>query len=326
MAKAEVGGPGTEQEPGVEIELLSGAQALEAVDRAAIDMQIATAKKYPRQVTTALAQANTLATMDEETAASMTYGLPRGNKIIEGPSARLAEVMLYSWGNIRADADIVAQDDKTVTAMGTCHDLEKNVAVRVRVSRSIVDKYSNRYNDDMVNVTKNAAISIALRNAVFKVIPRALADRVWAAARTASLGQGGTITQKRQKLLEWYGKLGVQPEEIFQLLEVAGIDDVGEEELIKLRALANSIKEGETSVENAFRSESAASRQAAEKTAEKASSLKERIQAAQQKQTAAEHGKAIEEEELADGPDFPDDEEGETEDATVEDDGGALPV
>jgi len=232
--------------------LLDGADALSAIDRASIDVQVATAKQYPRSVDKALKEATTLATLDEETAAGCLYALPRSGKNIEGPSVRLAEIVAYSWGNLRIDADIVAEDKTHITAMGTCFDLEKNVAVRVRVKRRIVDKHGRKYNADMIGVTSNAAISIALRNAIFKVIPRSYVNKIYGLARTASLGQGGTITQKRQAALEWYSKLGVQPEQIFELLEVRGLDDIGEDQLITLRGLMTSIQDGETTVERTF--------------------------------------------------------------------------
>ena len=242
-----------EKEIEVEVmSLLDGAGALAAVDRAAIDVQIATAKRYPRSVDRALNEAVTLATLDEETAGSMFYALPRSGKSIEGPSARLAEVMTYSWGNLRGDADVVAIDKTHVTAMGTCFDLEKNVAVRVRVKRGITDSKGRRYNEDMIGVTSNAAISIALRNAVFKVIPGAYVRHVYAAARKASLGKGGTIKQKRQTCFDWFAKFGVKPEQIFQLLTVQGLEDIGDEQLITLRGLQTAIQDGETTVEQTF--------------------------------------------------------------------------
>lgn len=247
---------GDEVEVGT-LALLDGADALGAVDRAAIDVQIATAKRYPRSVDRSLKEALTLATLDEETAGSMFYALPRSGKTIEGPSARLAEVMAYTWGNLRVDADIVAEDKTTVTAMGTCFDLEKNVAVRVRVKRRITGSNGKRYNEDMIGVTSNAAISIALRNAVFKVIPAALTRRIYAEARTASLGKGGTIVQKRQRAMEWYAKLGVTEAQVFALLGVRGMDDVGEDQLITLRGLKTAIQDGETTVEQIVRPQGA---------------------------------------------------------------------
>lgn len=245
------------EEEGSEIGILdTGVAVIEGVDRAAIDIQIATAKKYPRLASRCLSEAISLATMDEDTAESMLYVLERGKgakkKYIEGPSARLAEIMAYSWGNIRAEADIVAEDATHVTAMGTCFDLEKNVAIRVRVKRRITDKEGRRFNSDMIGVTSNAAISIALRNAVFKVIPRSFVDRVYTKARSVSLGQGGTMAQKRQNAIEWFKKAGAKEADIFATLGVAGMDDIGEEQLVILRGLKNMIKEGESTVEKVF--------------------------------------------------------------------------
>lgn len=264
-------------EVGTMEQMLEGSTALEAVDRASIDVQVSTAKKYPRSVDKSLKEALTLATLDEETAASMFYALPRSGKTVEGPSARLAEVMAYSWGNLRADADIVAEDRTHITAMGTCFDLEKNVAIRVRVKRRITDRHGKRYNEDMIGVTSNAAISIALRNAVFKVIPAAMVRKIYHEARKASIGQAGTMTQKRQGLMDWYGKAGVEPQEIFDLLDVGGLDDIGEEDLITLRGLANAIKEGETTVEQTFRS--------TRDTDEKSSELNEAVKAKKDKES-----------------------------------------
>jgi hypothetical protein len=264
----QVNGQGEEMETEVEVgtlDLVHGVGALEAVDRASIDIQVSTAKKYPRSVTKALREAKELATLDEHTAASMFYSLPRSSKTIEGPSARLAEILAYSWGNLRADADIVAEDRTHVTAMGTCFDLEKNVAVRVRVKRRITDKQGRRYNEDMIGVTSNAAISIALRNAVFKVIPQAFAQRIYQAARKASIGEAGTMGQKRQSALEWFQKAGVRPEQVYALLGVGGLDDIGVDELITLTGLVNAIRDGETSVEQVF-SPPRDSEQAAEMT------------------------------------------------------------
>ena len=120
------------------------------------------------------------------------------------------------------------------------------------MKRRITDKRGNRFNDDMIGVTGNAAISIALRNSVFKVVPASLVRRVYQAARLASLGKGGTITQKRQNAMEWFGKMGVQEQQVFDLLGVRGLDDIGEDQLITLRGLKTAIQDGETTVEQTF--------------------------------------------------------------------------
>jgi len=232
--------------------LLSGSDALSAVDRAAIDIQVSTAKQYPRSVTKAKQEALSLATLDEKMAAGCIYAFKRGGKLIDGPTVRLAEIMAHAWGNLRIDADTVAEDRTHVTAVGTCFDLEKNVAVRITVKRRITDRNGQRFNEDMIGVTSNAAIAIALRNAIFKVIPYAITQEIYGAARTASLGEGGTITQKRQNSIDWFGKLGVKPEQLFEILGVKGLDDIGEDQLITLRGLRTAIQDGETTVEQTF--------------------------------------------------------------------------
>ena len=238
-------------EPEIEIET-GMAIAVSGGDGEAIDRQIATAKRYPRTVSKSLREAVELATMDEDTAAGCFYSLPRKEKHIEGPSARLAEIMAYSWGNLRVEADVTGEDATHITATGTCFDLERNVAVRVRVKRRITNKYGKRYDTDMIGVTGNAAIAIALRNAVFKVIPRSYIDRVYQAARKASIGEGGTMQQKRQKAMSWFQKTGVQQDQVLALLGVAGLDDVTEDHLITLRGLSTAIRDGDTTVEQAF--------------------------------------------------------------------------
>src|SRR5262245_11187920 len=158
-------------------EILHTATALESLNRSEIDIQIATARKYPRSLLKFKNDAEAMACLDEETASSCFYALKRAEKPIEGPSVRLAEIVASAWGNLRSGARIIAEDEKFVVAQGACHDLEKNVAFQVEVRRRITDKNGRRYSDDMITTTCNAACSIALRNAIFKAIPGAYVNR-----------------------------------------------------------------------------------------------------------------------------------------------------
>ena len=139
-----------------------GGGTLLAVRGQDVDIQIATARQYPRNITAFKRQAMDMATLDDETAASCFYCLPRGGKKIMGPSARLAEIVASAWGNMRAQSKVVEVNDKEVVAEGACWDLEKNVLISVQVRRRITDSKGIRFNDDMIVVTGNAASSIAL--------------------------------------------------------------------------------------------------------------------------------------------------------------------
>ena len=219
-----------------------------------VDLQISTAKKYPRDLDTFVETVAAMALRDEETAGKCIYGLPRASKVIEGPSVRFAEILVTSWKNVRADVQSapVGPKDTECVSTATFFDLETNVAIRLSTNRRIVNKDGRRYSDDMIVMTQNANNSIAFRNAVFKGIPPALWEGVYDRARVLALGEGGTIVQKRQDMIAWFGKLGVQEAQILKRLDVTSADAISVDELVKLKGLANAVKDGEITVEQAF--------------------------------------------------------------------------
>ena len=222
------------------------------IDRAQLEIAVDTANKYPRSITKALEEAHSMALKDERTAETMFYVLPRSDKDIIGPSARLAEVMVYAWRNLRIESETFMEDLTHVTARGTCFDTERNNAIRISVKRRITKANGKRYSDDMIIVTSNAAVSIALRNAVFRIIPRTYTDQVFRAAMQASVGDTDTIAAKREVALSWFGEGGIQPEQVYELLKVHGIDDIGVEQIIRLRGIVNALKDSETTLDAIF--------------------------------------------------------------------------
>jgi hypothetical protein len=225
---------------------------LTARDRVELDVQINTAKRYMRSVKTFKAQCLELATLDEETAGTMFYVLPRGAKKIDGPSIRLAEVVGSAWGNLRYGARIVEEGEKFVVAQGACHDLQNNNAVTVDIRRRITDGKGRRFNDDMIQVTANAACSIALRQAIFKIVPFALIKDVYEAARQCSVGKAMSMTDRRQAAIGWFSKVGVSEKQVVAYLGREGIEDITLDDLIDLRGLVTAIRDGDMSVETAL--------------------------------------------------------------------------
>lgn len=238
-------------EVGTDLATFGSGSALESISRGEIDIQISTAKRFPRTMTDFKRTALELATLDADTAASMFYSMPRGGKKIEGPSVRFAEVLAYSWGNLRVESQIIEIGETHLTAMGTAFDLQRNTAVRTTVKRRITDSRGKRYNDDMIGVTANAAGAIAFREAVFKIIPRSLAKDVYDQARRASLGEG-TMQQQRERAIGHFRGLGVDEKRLLAALDRKGVDDLTVDDIIALRGLATAIKDGETSIAEAF--------------------------------------------------------------------------
>ena len=233
------------------------ADVLQALHRAEIDIQIAPAKQYPRDINAVLNKIATYATMDRETAEDCFYVLRREDKqgnvnVIEGLSVRMAEIIAGAWGNLRVQARIIGNDGRQITAQAICHDLETNFAVSKEVKRSIVTKKGYTFSEDMQVVTGNAACSIALRNAVLTVIPKAVTKRIINDVKQVALGQSIDLEQSRQNVIQYFAKLGVKQEQLFLYLGVKSAQEIDKQKIFELRATANAIKEGTTTVEECF--------------------------------------------------------------------------
>jgi hypothetical protein len=196
----------------------------------------------------------------------------------------MAEIIAGAWGNLRVQTRIIGNDGKTITAMGICHDLETNVAVSVEVKRRITDKNGRTYSEDMQVVTGNAASAIAFRNAVLKVVPKAVTKRVIADVKKVAMGQSLDLETSRQRMIEYFGKLGVNEALLLEYLELQKREEIDKERVFELRALANAIKEGTTTVDEAFMKPVQERRQAAE-AKRKAQEARERAQAAANRQS-----------------------------------------
>jgi hypothetical protein len=245
-----------------EVEVQTNPQMLSVLASAEIDRQIATALTYPRNLKKALDEATSLATMTEEIAGECMFALPRKEKNketgkwetknIEGPSARFAEILAYSWGNLRGGARVVDDAGDFVTSQGVFHDLQKNVAVTFEVRRRITNSEGRRYSSDMIAVTGNAAASIAYRNAVLKGIPKAFWKPVYDAAVKVIRGDAATLVARRDRTLQKFQKVGATPEMVCKLLGVASVVDITSDHLVTLYGVFTSIKDGDTTVERAF--------------------------------------------------------------------------
>lgn len=230
---------------------------VDPVERANVDSQVATAKQYPRDIKRALNNSIAMATMDVETAQSMSYALPRGGKPITGPSVHLAKLIVSNYGNIRAEAKVVQITDKQIISRGTCWDLENNVATAFEVRRSIIGKGGRRFSDDMITVTGNAANSIAYRNAVFSVIPRVITDKVYNAAQhmiTGDLSTEEQLLSRRKKCIDFFhDEYGVSEKEVVMLCGKQTVNQIKAEQISMLLGIAQSLKDGDTTIEEVMK-------------------------------------------------------------------------
>lgn len=242
-----------ENENGVQVTpVIVANDALSLITKAEIDIQISTAKAFPRSLKMFLDKAMSMATLSEDIAASCSYSLPRGGKSLDGKSVRLAEIVCSAYGNIRAGARVIANDGKTITAQGICHDLETNNCVTIEVKRRITGKDGKPFNEDMQVVTGNAACAIAYRNAVFKVVPSALTDDVYEKAKEVARGTAETLVKRRDKALEYFHALKVADKQICEVLEIKKVEDIDLDKLAMLTGMRAAIKNGEATIQSLF--------------------------------------------------------------------------
>lgn len=231
--------------------------SLAAIERVQVDVQIATAKKYPRNIQAVKQAMLGIATLDEETAASCFYSLPRGGKNIQGPSVRLAEIALSSYGNVKAATRILNVETGTnphCVVQAVVHDMERNVCYAVEKRRRITGKKSKggKPDEDDINLAVNAGSSIAFRDAVFKVVPGALVKSVYEAAKKVAVGDVKSIVAQRQKVFDRFKQIGVSEDRILSSIDRKRIEEVTLEDLEHLIGIGTSLRDGQTTVEEAF--------------------------------------------------------------------------
>lgn len=232
--------------------------ALAVSIKAEIDMQVTTARAFPRSMVLFRQEMEGMVTMSEEVATECIFALPRGKnddgskKFIEGASVRFAEIALYNFGNARSGSSMIGEDKESVTCEGFFHDLEKNVAIRTQVRRKITNSYGTRFNADMVTMTINAACALAKRNAILQGIPKALWVGFYDMARTTAIGDTKTLVSKRTAMMAYFHKMNIAPEVITGFLGHKSVDDITLDDLAILKGIATAIKEGAVSVDKAF--------------------------------------------------------------------------
>ena len=238
--------------------VVNGAGMLDTLERASIDIQIATAHQYPRSLTSFKERAISIACFDEETANSCIFQRPVGKdksgrqQYAEGLSVRMAEIVASCYGNLRVGARIVEQTPRRVVVQGMAHDLETNFMSTSEVVEATVTKAGQPYDERMRIVIAKAALAKARRDAIFQVVPKALAKPIEQAVRSMLVGDSEPLVKRRARAVAWVHSLGIPDERVWFALGVQGADDLTDSHLFRLTGLRTAIKDGEVTIDEAF--------------------------------------------------------------------------
>lgn len=237
----------------IEPEVLAPSQA-DAIVRAEVDVAVATAKRYPRSLTLFHMELEQAIAADDELCERSYYSLERSGKIIQGPSIRFAEVVLYCWRNTMTGVRIMGEtaDKRFVIVQAVGMDLERGTRYSEELPRRITNARGERYSDDMIAVTIRAASAIARREVYLRLVPAAVYRRHFnhALARVvgANMDQAGRIT----KLAERAKLYGIEKGWLLHKVKKAKLADLTEKDLLHLWGLLNSIDDGMMSLAEAF--------------------------------------------------------------------------
>ncbi|MFI5269441.1 MAG: hypothetical protein ACHQ7M_18850, partial [Chloroflexota bacterium] len=88
--------------------------------------------------------------------------------------------------------------------------------------------------------------------AVFKGIPKSFWNEVYNATRKVVVGDSKTLANRRADAVAYLQKFGATEAQVLAKLGRSGIQDITGDDLVVLRGLATALKDGDTTVEDAF--------------------------------------------------------------------------
>lgn len=201
-----------------------------------------------------------------EFAGKAIYKKPVAGKFIEGPSIRFAEEMIRSWGNIKVQHVTIYEDEVKRISRIVVMDLQKNISYSAHIvvekiverkngkNREVVGERVNSKNervfivkatDDEIRNKELTMVSKEIRNASLRLIPQYIIDEAMAVARkTLAKGVSSDVASAMKPLLEGFAELNIKPNDLEQYLGHK-VETVSPAELLNLRAVYTTIKDGE---------------------------------------------------------------------------------
>lgn len=228
-----------------------------ATSRAAQEVQAAMviAKKFPRDETTAFNRIMKACTR-MGLAEVACYAYPRGGQTITGPSIRLAEALKMSWGNV--DSGIIELEQKSGESivMSYAWDLETN-SKEVKIFTVKHERHTrngvNKLNDprDIYELVANQGAR-RLRACILSVIPGDIVDAAVAKCEETLKGDGKEpLADRARKMVAAFDAFGVTQVMIETRLGHK-VDAMIEQELVTLRKIYTSLKDGAAKREDFF--------------------------------------------------------------------------
>ncbi len=257
---------------------------------------IVLAKRYPRNPIEAMDRI-LVACQRPGLAEQALYSYARGGTEITGPSIRLAEAIAQNWSNIQFGIKELDQRNGESTVEAFAWDVETNVK-QVKVFQAKHERHTKKGNyrlEDPRDIYEAVANQGArrLRACILGIIPGDVIDAAVGQCEQTLKAKADTSPEALKKLVNAFSAYKVTKEQIEKRIQ-RRLDTITAAQLVQLRKVYNSLKDGMSSPADWFEMD------AAVEAPDKAASLKDKVRARREKK--AEPADVPVPEEMAPGP------------------------
>jgi hypothetical protein len=184
------------------------------------------------------------------------YAYPKGGQTVTGPSIRLAEMLAQNWGNVDFGIIELEQRDGESTVMSYAWDLETNT----RQTKIFTVKHERHTRKGSYALTDPREIyeltanqgARRLRACILGVIPGDVVDAaVTECEKTMAGNNAEPLVDRIRKMVTAFAELGVTQDMIERRL-AHKIDATAEPELVSLKKIYRSLKDGMAGVADFF--------------------------------------------------------------------------
>lgn len=191
-------------------------------------------------------------------AESALYEYERGGTPVEGPSIRLAEAAVMSWGNVQYGVRVLDSNDHETTYEAYAWDVENNV----RASRVFTVEHARytkaggkRKLDDPRDIYEIVMSQAArrLRACILEIIPGDVIEMAVDACKATLLKNAGEVdkAERIKRMLIAFSNMGVTQAMIEKKFSCK-VEALSETLLVKLRGIAQGVKDGFSKPEDHF--------------------------------------------------------------------------
>jgi len=257
-----------EQNEQQQLEVVKTEAAPMTWSREEVDSLVATAQRFPRNIANFHTDVSaTIEALTPEEAVHINYRAPVGKeknektgeweeRIAEGPSVRLAEIIYSSWGHLIFKQDGYA-DEKFAYGIARGRDLQSNNAFERKVMKSIMTSPKHgpqkRYSEAAVKNTVMACVSIAFRDVVFRLVPKLHWKKYSDRAYEIAAGNEDQFPGRVEKALTKFENLwGIDRNLMFKRLKVSGQDEITRAHFREIIGMYSAIDQGEATIQDFF--------------------------------------------------------------------------